>query len=312
MPRSVEISVVVPCHRESSGLVDFYRALSAAFVTEAAYWQVVFVDDGSNDDTWQVIEQLGARNSNVVGIRLSRNFGKEAALTAGLERAEGRAIITMDADLQHPPAIIPEMIREWRDGASVVDGVKLNRAGQGALGRGASQAFNRIFHTITGVDLTNATDYKLLDRVAVDGLLRFHERGSFFRGLSSQLGFQRKSVEFEVLERSNGSSKFSSRALIRLGMNALTAFTARPLHIISLMSAAFGVFALVLGVQTLVRFLSGHTVEGFTTLILLVLIVGTCLMAGLGIIGEYLARVHEEVKGRPRYLVWEEVKSDPE
>jgi glycosyltransferase involved in cell wall biosynthesis len=301
---AVELSVVAPCFRESEGVSAFVEAIAPVLSACAASWEVILVDDGSDDDTWNVIERVVAEHSGEVrGLRLSRNFGKEAALIAGLEASRGAAVITIDADLQHPVGVIPEMVELWRGGAQVVDGVKRTRTGQSAIHRAVSTVFNVVFTRLTAVDLNRATDFKLLDRVAVDAFGTLREHNNFYRGTSQWIGFERRSVEFDVDGRHAGSSRFTITGLARLALRALTSFTAAPLHLVTLSGLAFGVFALVLAVQTLVRFFTGEAVEGFTTIILILLILGSLILTGLGVIGEYIARIHDEVKARPRYIV---------
>lgn len=224
-------------------------------------------------------------------------------MLAGLETARGRAVVVMDSDLQHPPALLSELVQRWREGAEVVEAVKRTRTGQPLGGRIAARLFNRLFVHLTGVDLTDATDYRLLSRRAVDALLELHERTPFFRGTSTWIGFERERVLFDVDPRVAGNSRWGFRSLVRMAINGVTSFTAAPLHLVTAGAAFFGIFALVLGVQTLLRYLQGSAVTGFTTVILLVLAQGTLVLAGLGVIGQYLARIHDEVKNRPRYLV---------
>jgi glycosyltransferase involved in cell wall biosynthesis len=241
---------------------------------------------------------------------LSRNFGKEAAVLAGLEHAAGDAVVVIDSDLQHPPAAIPAMVRLWQEGAHVVEAVKRNRAGQSYPTRLAARFFNAAFTGLTKVDLVNATDYRLLSRPALDALLRLPERSSFFRGTSSWIGFRRTVVDVDIDHRAGGASRWTFRSLFRLAVNGLTSFTSAPLHLVTLVGLAFAAFSVVLGIQTLVRWTGGGSVAGFPTVILLLLVLGTFILLGLGVIGEYLARIHEEVRGRPRYLVQDKTSAE--
>jgi glycosyltransferase involved in cell wall biosynthesis len=233
-------------------------------------------------------------------LRLSRNFGKEAALCAGLEHASGRAVITMDGDLQHPPHAIPEMIRRWRSGeAVIVDGVKLEKS------RPRSLAFYAVFRALSGVDLDHASDFKLLDRQAVEAWRAMGDRNLFYRGMAHWLGFRRVQVKFEVYERAAGRSRWSVLRLMRLAAHAVVAFSSVPLQLATALGFAFLVFALLLGAQTLLIKLNGRAVSGFATVIILLLIVGSMVLLSLGVIGQYIAAIYDEVKGRPRYLVAE-------
>ena len=299
------VSVVAPVFNEGAGVDRFVRRLAEVLDREPVRYELVLVDDGSVDDSWSRITGQSLLDRRVRGVQLSRNFGKEQAVLAGLEHAAGDAVIVIDADLQHPPGAIPEMLRRWRDGAHVVEAVKRNRAGQSPAGKLASRFFNATFTRLTKVDLVDATDFRLLSRTAVDALLSMPEHASFFRGTSSWIGFRRATVDVEIDHREGGRSRWTMRSLFRLAVNGLTSFTAAPLHLVTVGGLAFAAFSVVLGAQTLVRWMHGDAVAGFPTVILLLLVMGTFILLGLGIIGEYLARIHEEVRARPRYLVQE-------
>lgn len=306
---TVHLSIVSPVHNEAGGLRALVEQLQLVASPVCDQLEIILVDDGSSDASWAAIVALSDELPPVKGLRFSRNFGKEAAMRAGLEAASGDAVIVIDSDLQHPPSLIPLMVERWRDGAEVVEGVKTNRAGQRATNRLASTTFNRLFSRLTDIDLDDASDYRLLSRRAVDALLRLPER-SFFRGTSTWIGFERAQLPFEVATRGDGRSKWSSRSLSRMALNAITSFTPAPLHLVTLGGVVFASFALILGVQTLVQFFRGDAIEGFTTVILVLLFMGTFVMLGLGVIGEYLARIHDEVKGRPHYLTAERAGFD--
>jgi glycosyltransferase involved in cell wall biosynthesis len=297
------ISVVAPIYNEGPGVDRFIDRLSE--VLRGENFELVLVDDGSADDSWERIGKRAFADERVRGIQLSRNFGKEAALLAGLEHAEGDAVVVIDSDLQHPPTAIPAMIRLWQDGFQVVEAVKRNRTGQGLIGRLGGKLFNRAFTGLTQVDLVNATDFRLLGRTALDSLLRLPEHSSFFRGTSNWIGFRRTTIEVEIDHREGGASRWTFRSLFRLAVNGLTSFTSAPLHLVTVVGLAFAAFAVLLGAQTLIRWMRGGSVAGFPTVILLLLVLGTFILLGLGVIGEYLARIHEEVRARPRYLVQE-------
>jgi polyisoprenyl-phosphate glycosyltransferase len=302
---TVTFSVVAPFYDDAANVEDFVAAVVRALRPLGEPYELVLVDDGSSDGTWEAILacQPAHETGMIRGIRLSRNFGKEAALCAGVEQARGAAVITMDGDLQHPPELIPTLVQAWRGGAEVVDGVKVARADQSFVGRGISRTFNWLFTRLSGVPLDEASDFKLLDRKAVDAWADLPERNLFFRGTTTWIGFERAQVEFEVQARATGRSGWSLGGLLRLATNAVTGFSTKPLHLMTAGGFAFVVASAILLVQTFVRYLQGEAAEGFTTVIMLLLLQGGAIMLGLGIIGEYLARIHEEVKGRPRYLV---------
>jgi polyisoprenyl-phosphate glycosyltransferase len=299
------ISVVAPVFNEGAGVDRFVARMAEVLGGLGEDYELVLVDDGSADDSWSRITAHASTGPRIRGLRLSRNFGKEAALLAGLEHADGDAVVVIDADLQHPPSVIPEMICRWRAGAQVVEAVKRNRTGQSPAGRLGARVFNRAFTRMTKVDLVDATDFRLLARPALDALLRMPEHSSFFRGTSSWIGFTRETIEVDIDHRAGGASRWTARSLFRLAVNGLTSFTSAPLHLVTLGGLTFAAFSVVLGIQTLVRWMQGQSVAGFPTVILLLLVTGTFVLLGLGVIGEYLARIHEEVRGRPRYLVQE-------
>ncbi len=299
------LSVVVPARNEASCLATSLAAIREALRETGESFEIIVVDDGSTDGTWDVLRDLKAGMPEVRGIRLSRNFGKENALCAGLAAAEGEGVIIMDADMQHPPALIPEMVREWRNGHEVVEAVKRDRGEEGWFSRMRARAFYRLMGGMTDFDWSGASDFKLLDRKVVEAWKELGERNVFFRGMAAWLGFDRKQVAFDVAPRAAGESKWSSLKLLGLAIRAMTAFSAVPLRVVGVVGLAFLAFAALLGLNTLIQYLSGEAVTGFTTVILLLLISASMVMLALGVIGEYLARIYEEVKRRPRYLVRE-------
>ncbi len=298
------LSVIIPLYSEEGPLPELVLRIREVMEPLGEPWELILVDDGSPDGTWDTIRRLAEKHPNLHGIRLSRNFGKESALCAGLEKASGRAVLVMDGDLQHPPDLIPEMIGLWRDcGADVVEAVKDHRGRESIVNRFGSRMFYRVLKLLAGYDLRNTSDFKLLDRRVVNAWLSMGERNLFFRGMVAWLGFHREEVRFTVPDRVAGSSGFSLAGLVRLAVTAIVSFTSITLHGVTLVGGIFLVFAVVLGIQTLANKVSGQAVSGFTTVILLQLFVGSMLMISLGVIGEYIARIFKEVKGRPRYLV---------
>ncbi len=305
-PRPV-LSVVIPCLNEGSHLASSLDKVAAVLDGLALSYEFVVVDDGSTDDTWRVLRERAAARSDLHAIRLSRRFGKDLALCAGLERARGQGVLVMDADLQHPPALIPAMVRAWREeGHAVVEAVKSDRGEEPWLSRLGARTFYALFRRLSGFDLRGASDFKLLDRKVLRAWTEMGERNVFFRGMSAWLGFSRKELTFAVERRVGGRSGWSRLRLLRLAINGLTAFTPVPVHVITGMGVVFLLFAVVLGIQTLYNKIYGHAQTGFTTVIVLVLIVGSMIMIGLGVIGLYVSRIYDEVKGRPRYVVAEE------
>ena len=301
-------SIVIPVYCEGFYLNTVLTIVQKALESLNESYELVVVDDGSPDNTWDVIQEVSEKLPMLRAVRLSRNFGKESALCAGLERARGRAIIVMDGDLQHPPELIPEMVRIWREsGADIVEAVKNNRGRESLTSKIGAKLFYTILNKLSGYDLNGATDYKLMDRRVVDKWLQMKERTLFFRGMTAWLGFKRMQISFGVRERVSGQSGWSIVHLIGLAINGITAFSSLPLRLITFSGMIFFLFALILGSQALYFKITGSAFTGFTTVILLLLIIGSVLMMGLGIIGEYIARIYEEVKGRPRYIVAETI-----
>jgi glycosyltransferase involved in cell wall biosynthesis len=303
MSDSLTISVVIPAHCEQTQLSPVVAAVDAELRSLDLSYEIVIIDDGSTDETWNVLEGLCADYPALRGVRLTRNFGKEAALSAGLDEARGAAVISMDADLQHPPALIPQMVKAWQEGqAEIVEAVKEHRGDESLATTLSARAFYSVSSWLSGYDLRRSTDFKLLDRRVVDTWRELGERSLFFRGMVAWLGFERVQIPFTVSERPGGGSSWNFFSLLGLAVTAVTAFSSLPLRMLTLAGLGFLVGAFVLGLQTLYQWSTGVDVSGFATVIILLLIIGSAVMIGLGIIGEYVARIYQEVKGRPRYI----------
>lgn len=296
------ISVVVPVYNEGAHIRKSMEYVGTLCEKAGILYELVLIDDGSKDNSWEVISGMAKEDERVTAVRLSRNFGKEPALCAGLDAARGDAIIVMDADLQHPPEKIPEMVRLWEEGAEVVEGVKSSRGKEKKTYRFCAKVFYGMINKATGIDFDNASDFKLLDRKVVEAMKQMPERMTFFRGMSAWVGFERKSFEFEVAERVDGTSKWSLKRLITLAVTAVTSYTSAPLHCITFLGVIMFLGAIILGIQTLYMKFAGYAQDGFTTVILLLLFIGSMIMISLGIIGIYLMKIYHEMKGRPRYL----------
>ncbi len=301
---SLVVSVVLPAHNEASGLGAAVESIRKVIHSSGMSYEIIIVDDGSNDETCKEIERLNAVDGNIKGIRLSRQFGKESALLAGLRAADGAVSITMDADLQHPPALIPQMLEKWRAGARVVHAVKRDRQIDGWLTRSSVALFNKLLSLTSGFNMRGASDFKLLDRTVID-LLVHHlpERGRFYRGLAGWAGFEQSRVPFDVVERDTGSGKWSGFALFDLALTAITSFTSAPLRVITILGAVTLVFGIIVSVEALWSWFRGYAVSGFVTIIITLLLIGSFIMISLGIIGEYIAKIYAEVKDRPPYIV---------
>lgn len=307
------LSIVIPLYCESSNLKNVLSQIYSIIESLEETYELILIDDGSTDSTWAVIEEAASKYPMLRALRLSRNFGKESALCAGIEMTRGNAVITLDGDLQHPPELIPEMVRKWREsGTDVVEAVKESRGRESLTNKIGATIFYLIMDKLTGYKLSNASDYKLMDRKVIDAWLKMGDRNLFVRGMSAWLGFKREQIPFKVPERAGGSSGWSVFRLIKLATTAVTSFSSLPLHIVTLSGGLFFLFALILSAQTFFRKIAGDAVSGFTTVILLQLIIGSLLMMSLGIIGEYIAKIFKEVKGRPRYVVAETIDNATE
>lgn len=297
------ISVILPAYNEEKMISLAAGVISGILEKENIDFELIFVDDGSKDNTWQEIEKASAENSHVVGVHFSRNFGKEAAMFAGLEQAEGDCCVVLDCDLQHPPEKIVEMYRLWEEGYEVVEGVKEDRGEESALHRFAANSFYSLISKATNMDMRSSSDFKLLDRKVVDTLNQMPERNVFFRALSFWVGFKKTSVSYCVQERAEGESKWSTKSLIKYALTNISSFSSAPLHIVTVLGFIMLGMAVIFGAVSLYQKLVGVALGGFTTVILLLLITGSITMISLGIIGFYIARIYDEIKGRPRYIV---------
>ncbi len=298
-----KLSIVLPSYNEEANIANTASKLGSLLKEAAIDYELLFVSDGSKDSTFAEILKAKEKDENVKGVQFSRNFGKEAGIFAGLSIAEGDAIIVMDCDLQHPPEVIPQMWDLWQKGAEVVEGIKADRGKEGLGYKLSAGLFYSIMSKFMGMDMRASSDYKLLDRKVVEVLTALPERNTFFRALSFWAGFETAYVEYEVADRAYGKSKWSFHSLLRYAVSNVTSFSTIPLQLVTVLGLISIFFSVLLAIQTLVRYLSGTAVEGFTTVILLILIIGGFLMLSLGIIGHYIARIYEEVKGRPRYII---------
>jgi len=309
--RDSKLSLVIPVYQEGSHIRTTITKIENVLISNNIRYGFILVDDGSRDNTWSELKDMARQNNNITALRLSRNFGKESAICAGLDYADGDMVIVMDADLQHPPELIPEMVKAWRDeGYDVVEGIKKSRGRENPFYRFCAKFFYYIIYKTADIDLGQASDFKLMDRRVVEAWKELPERATFFRRMSAWLGYDRKQIPFDVAERVNGKSKWSLIRLIRLAVNAITSYTSVPLHCITVLGVLMFVGAIILGIQTLYMKFSGRALSGFTTVILLLLIIGSSLMISLGMIGIYLSKIYKEVKHRPRYLVAKSINAD--
>jgi glycosyltransferase involved in cell wall biosynthesis len=305
----MKISIVIPAYNEEKNLPLALARVAAVLDTSELGYEVIVVDDGSVDGSWPLLQELVSLDQwreRLRGVRFSRNFGKESAILAGLRHAGGDAVVVMDADLQHPPETIRTMVDLWLGGRyNVVEAVKRQRQRESVLRRISARFFYRFLMFGAGLDLRGSTDFKLLDRGAVDVYLEMPETGRFFRGLTSWIGLPTARIEFDVPERTEGMTRWHLGGLFNLARGTIVSFTALPLHLISWIGLAGLLLSVVMTMQTLWNTWFGASEAGFPTVIILILFIGSLILVSLGIIGEYLAELYSEVKRRPPFVIRE-------
>ena len=301
------LSVIIPAYNEEAVISDTVQVIDNVLGNLNVRHEILLIDDGSMDGTWNQIQKIAEQSSGeVMGIRFSRNFGKESAIFAGLAQCHGDAAVIMDCDRQHPPEKIAEMVQIWNGGKiAVVEGIKRSRGKESFVYRFFASMFYGVLKMVSGMDLRGSSDFMLIDRNVIDALLTMPERRPFFRALSQWTGFDRVQLEFDVGKGADRPSKWSKRQLIRYALNNVTSFTNIPMHIVTVMGVIFFVFSVVLFIRTLYMKFFQNADNGFTTVILLLLITGSIIMFSMGILGSYIAKIYDEVKGRPRYVIRE-------
>jgi dolichol-phosphate mannosyltransferase len=304
------ISVVAPVYNESGSLAELHRRLTQTLAGLDTY-EIVLVDDGSSDGSWDQLLELAARDPRLRLLRLSRNFGHQAALSAGMDAARGDAIVLMDADLQDPPELIPQLVAKWRDGFDVVYAVRADREGEPRLRLASISLFYRLLHRITPTAIPeNAGDFRLLSRRAADAITAMPERARFLRGMTSWIGYRQTGVQYTREARFAGESKYPTRKLVRLALDGITSFSTAPIKLVTGIGLALVVFCVgVLAWTLYVRLFTTDAPQGWTSVIAIVLLLGGVQLLSLGVIGQYVARIFDETKQRPLYLVDEVVES---
>ena len=302
------ISLVIPLKDESSSLEKLFKDIKTIAQSGQNKWEIIAVDDGSQDDTWQKLQQINITPIHLKGIKFSRNFGKEAAIYAGLSEATGNPVIVMDGDGQHPPSILPEMIKKWQQGALIVEAVKSKRPPEPFWKKICTAFFYFIFEHSTGLDLRTATDFKLLDRKVVQAYLNLPERNRFFRGLIKWFNFPSQTIPFNPASRTEGISSWSFTKLVSFAWSSIISFSVWPLRTLMIIGILGVLASIGLLSQTLYSKIFGNAAPGFSTIIILQTLLGSAILLGLGLIGEYLSRVYEEIKGRPLYVILEQIE----
>lgn len=302
-----KLSVICPAYEEEAVLPSFHAELTSVLdaLPQGYETEVIYVDDGSVDGTLDVLRRLAATDRRVHYLSLSRNFGHQAAITAGLEHSSGDAVITLDSDLQHPPSLIPTLLAKWREGNDIVMTLREEDPDLGPFKRVTSRAFFEIMRWLSETEMRiAASDYRLMSRRAVDSLLRFPETHRFLRGMVHWLGYPTATVRFQVASRGAGRSKFTFRRLFSFAIDALLSFSKVPLRLSFVLGMAFLLIGSAYGCYALVRaFLGG---VGWELVLAAVSVTGGCVLASLGLVGEYVGRIYEQVKGRPLYLLKEQ------
>lgn len=310
------LSVVIPVYNEVDVLPEFYRRMADVARGVDGQVELIFVDDGSIDGSLQILHDLSVVDPRVAVLELSRNFGKEIAMTAGLDHARGDAVVVIDADLQDPPELIPEMISHWRDGYDVVYAKRTARVGESFLKKSTAYLFYRVIGSLSRVSIPRDTgDYRLLSRRAVDAVIELREQHRFMKGLFAWIGFAQKEVPYERQIRHDGTTKWNMRSLWNFAMEGITSFTILPLKIASYIGFLTAVGAFIFGLfMILDTLLFGNPVQGYPSLMVVMLFLGGVQLMAIGVIGEYLGRMFDETKGRPLYLLkdYRPAKSIPE
>ena len=305
------LSIVVPALNEEDIIDLFYTTISNVLTSLTPIiknYEIIFIDDGSTDTTWQKITHLTTQNPEVHGIKFSRNFGKEAAIFSGLHKAKGDCAIIMDCDLQHPPEYIEKMYKQYLNGYQIVRCIKKQRNKESVIKTVGNCLFFNFFSVFdsTQLNIANASDFQLLDRKVIDYVLQFQESALFFRGISAYVGFKSIDIEFNVPERVAGTTKWDYKSLIGYAFSNITAFSSKPLQIVTFNGIILLILAFILTIRTLYVYFINEAAPGITTVIILLLFIGSILMISLGIIGFYIGKIFEEVKHRPRYIIDEE------
>jgi glycosyltransferase involved in cell wall biosynthesis len=304
----LQVDIVVPAYNEAASIPTLYERLAKMAAGETRYaFRFLIVDDGSTDDTESVVQALAASDPRIKPVMLSRNFGHQAALSAGLDHADADAVVFLDADLQHPPELVSELLRKWEQGAQVVDTIRLEDKQLSMFKRTTSRGFYKLINLLSEVPIEpGAADFRLLDRSAARALGQVKERARFVRGLVQWIGFRHDRVEYTPEARFAGRSKFSLRKMLRLAFDGLYSFSSVPLRVATWLGAVVSLAAFVYAVYAVyARFFTDETIPGWTSLLVVVLLIGGAQLVTLGILGGYIGRIYEEVRARPVYLLQE-------
>ena len=296
------LSVIIPAYNEEKCIKTAYSKIYSLLAKNNIESQFVFVDDGSKDQTYKMITELASEKENINGLHFSRNFGKESAISAGLAAADGDCAVVIDCDLQHPPEKIIEMYRLWEQGFEIVEGIKKERGQEKKIHSIGAKIFYSVISRMAGFDMANSSDFKLLDRKVIDVMKKMPERG-FFRAISYWVGYNKTTVEYNVNERVDGESKWSTKGLVKYAISNISSYSTAPMQIVTALGVIMLAISVIFGVWALIDKIIGRALEGMTTVIIITIFIGSIIMISLGIIGYYIARIYEEIKGRPKYII---------
>ena len=302
------LSIIIPAYNEEKCIKRVYNAIHTLLEDASIEGEFIFVDDGSLDQTYKMIKELSSEKENIVGLHFSRNFGKESAISAGLSAVSGDCAVVIDCDLQHPPEKIIEMYRLWEQGYEIVEGIKKKRGEEKKMHSISAKFFYSVISRMAGFDMSNSSDFKLLDRKVVDVLNKMPERG-FFRAISYWVGYNKATVEYDVRERVDGESKWSTRGLVKYALSNISSYSTAPMQTVTVLGFVMLIISVIFGVWALIDKIIGRALEGMTTVIIITIFIGSIIMISLGIIGYYIARIYEEIKGRPKYIISSTIKS---
>lgn len=309
MPVSITLSVIVPCYNEEEVIEHTNERLHRALSQITDDFEIIYVDDGSKDRTAELLHQIQSRSSHAKLLRLSRNFGHQIAVTAGVEYARGDAVVLIDADLQDPPEVIADMVEKWREGYHVVYGTRADRTGETKFKLWTAKAFYRLINRLSEVPIPLDTgDFRLMDRSVVDALNRMREKHRLLRAMTSWVGFRQASVPYSRAERFAGTSKYPLRKMLALAIDGIVSFSAVPLKVVTTVGLAFSAVSM-LGIlyALVIRLLTDNWVPGWTLIFITLLLIGGLQFIFLGVIGEYIGRIYSEAKNRPLFLIMEEL-----
>ena len=296
------LSIIIPAYNEEKCIKRAHGVIHSLLAENNIEGEFIFVDDGSCDQTYKMIEELSETEENIVGLHFSRNFGKESAISAGLASVSGDCVVVIDCDLQHPPEKIIEMNRLWEEGYEIVEGIKRHRGQEGKLQSLGAKCFYSVISRMAGFDMENSSDFKLLDRKVVDVLKKMPERG-FFRAISYWVGYKKAIVEYDVRQRIAGESKWSTSGLVKYAFSNISSYSTAPMQVVTALGFIMLIISGIFGVWALIDKIIGRALEGMTTVIIITIFIGSIIMISLGIIGYYIARIYEEIKGRPKYII---------